>query len=548
MSLIARGQDWVARHLGLEPPMRSKVLAEMLQARAGEGVGYWLQLMMAAALATLGLALDSTAVVIGAMLIAPLMKPIVALAMGLATGSAVLALRAGGRCVASLVAVVVASTAIAWLLPFHELTSELAARTAPSLIDLFVAGACALVGAYSTMFSSSDMASTAAGTSIGISLVPPLCTLGYTLSIADWPRAGGAALLFTANVTGIITVAGIVFVIVGFGRVDASPAAEVQTAAGRFTDRIGRNVSRATRRLGAFSRLVLPLLLLAAIYIPLRRAVREMTRRVELRQGLEKVLNARDTGVAHSSVELGIHGVSIRAVVIGDGAASRQVEKRLRDTLVRFGEASATVLVWAVPDARSLGELAIKIEEQRLPMLTGPLRDLAHHTPDELLDQVARVWPSNGTGALVSAWMEPGLPPRIHVLHLGAPLGVAGSELLQHALSVDEPVLIVDVALESVEAAASDGIGWVGRALAIAERARMVPGLSLCLVVPAPPVPAPVPGKRARPRKAVSEDPTVEAVRAVIERTFEAVPAATIIHGDRWSLVPMRGSCPPPSP
>ena len=138
----------------------------MLHRPRGDAAGYWLQLAIATALATLGLALDSTAVVIGAMLIAPLMRPIVELAMGLATGSAPLIFRTGLRAIASIVVVVGASAVFSWCLPFHEPTGELLARTAPSLLDLFVAAACALAGAYAVVVSTNDVATTAAGTSI----------------------------------------------------------------------------------------------------------------------------------------------------------------------------------------------------------------------------------------------------------------------------------------------------------------------------------------------------------------------------------------------
>jgi uncharacterized hydrophobic protein (TIGR00271 family) len=189
--LIALLQNRAAGVLGLEPDRRTPLVRAMLHRPRGDAAGYWLQLVIAAALASLGLALDSTAVVIGAMLIAPLMRLIVELAMGLATGSTPLVFRTGVRAIASIIVVVAAAAAFSWMLPFHEVTAELLARTAPSILDLFVAAACALAGAYAVVIASSDVATTAAGTSIGISLVPPLCTAGYGLSTGDWDMAGG---------------------------------------------------------------------------------------------------------------------------------------------------------------------------------------------------------------------------------------------------------------------------------------------------------------------------------------------------------------------
>jgi uncharacterized hydrophobic protein (TIGR00271 family) len=511
----------------------------MLQPRQGEVAGYWLQLLMAAALATLGLALDSVAVVIGAMLIAPLMKPIIALAMGLATGSPPLALRAIVRAVASIVAVVGFATVIAWLLPFHQITHELSARTAPSLIDLFVAGACALVGAYATLFASSDTASTAAGTSIGISLVPPLCTVGYALSIGEWHMALGAALLFTANITGIITVAGIVFIVVGFGQVDVGAEEDsIEPSLRGVANRLGRNISRASTRLGPLSRLVVPLILLAAIFVPLRRAVGEMTRRTILRQQLETLLANSELRVAQSSIDLGGNGAVVRVVIVGDSQASQQLDSELHALLTRMGEPDARLSVWAVPDAKALGALTNRLDELPPPVVAEPVRDLAHHTPNEIEALVKEAWPTRGAGSLLTSWLAAGAPLSLHVTHLGPPLGEAGLELLQRSIAPTETLRVVEDALDAVEAPSGDAERWLGPALALAERARSFPSVSLCVTVPAPPDP-PVRGK-----KPIAEDAATTFVRASVTRELSNSPRVAIANADRWRIAAVSGSCP----
>ena len=80
--------------------------------------------------------------------------------LALATGATPLVFRTGVRIVSGVVVVVIASTAVALLLPFHEDTHELLARTAPTLLDLFVAAACALAGGYAVVISNSDVATT----------------------------------------------------------------------------------------------------------------------------------------------------------------------------------------------------------------------------------------------------------------------------------------------------------------------------------------------------------------------------------------------------
>ncbi len=534
-AITARIQDQISVRLGLAPVARTAAVRAMLAPRPGATVGYWLQLMMAAALATLGLALDSTAVVIGAMLIAPLMRPIVELAMGLATGSPSLAVRAGIRAVASIVAVIVAATAIAWLLPFHEVTKELIARTAPSLLDLAVAAACAVVGAYATMFSSSDMASTAAGTSIGISLVPPLCTVGYGISIGDWEMARGAALLFTANITGIITVAGIVFLVVGFGQVDVD-AAELASEPAGIASRLGRNISKASRRLGVFSRLVLPLLLLAAIFVPLRRAVGELTRRSELRRELEDRLASTKLRVAQSAIELDAKGARVRVVIVGDPDAAKQLDRELRALLVRNGETEPRLSVWAIPDAVSVGALATRLDDLPPIVPARPVvRGLAEQTPAEVRALVARAWPVHGTGALVSAWLEPASPLRLHIVHLGGELGIAGRELLASAVSSAAALEVVEVALEPLEATPADGLAWAVHAAAVVVRAREVRGVSLCVTVP-----------QRGPRPPVANADLVAIVRAALDSTLAGAADVTITEGAGWRIEPVLGACPAP--
>ncbi|MEO9158395.1 MAG: DUF389 domain-containing protein [Kofleriaceae bacterium] len=494
---------------------------------------------MAAALATLGLALDSDAVVIGAMLIAPLMKPIIALAMGLATGSPPLAVRAAVRSVASVVAVVGFAAAIAWLLPFHEITRELAARTAPSLLDLFVAAACALVGAYATLFASSDMASTAAGTSIGISLVPPLCTVGYALSIGEWHMALGAALLFTANITGIITVAGVVFVVVGFGQVDASAEeGAIEPSRLGVANRLGRNLSLASNRLGPFSRLVLPLLLLSAIFVPLRRAVGEMTRRTNLRQQLEHVLATTKLRVAQSSIALKGNGAVVRVVIVGDTHASQQLDGELHEILTRMGEPDARLSVWAVPDAKALRALTTRIDDLPPPVVAEPVRDLAHHTPDEVDALVKEAWPKHGAGVLLASWLEGGTPISLHLRHLGPPLGEAGRELFQRSLAPTDAFVIIEDVLDPVEAPAADGIEWIGPALALAERARGLSSVALCITLPSPP------DQRLPTKRPVAEDPATTIVRTIVTRAMRDTPRVTITYDEHWRIAPLVGTCP----
>ena len=129
-------QDHLIRLLGSSPEGRIGLVTGMLERNPNEATSYWLQLGVSIGIATLGLVLGSVAVIIGAMLVAPLMGPILALAMGLASGSPFLVLRSTGRILLSVLVAIGGAALITILLPFHELTTELAARTSPTVLDL----------------------------------------------------------------------------------------------------------------------------------------------------------------------------------------------------------------------------------------------------------------------------------------------------------------------------------------------------------------------------------------------------------------------------
>ena len=177
-------QNAFATRLGISAADRTSLIASMLSKQEDDALSYWLQIFLSMGIATLGLVLDSTGVVIGAMLISPLMTPIVGLGMGLTTGSPFLTLRSAARVLANVAFVIGSAAIITRLLPFHEITGEIAGRTAPTLIDLGIASFCALAAGFTTVRQSSDTVAAAAGTAIGIALVPPLCVGGFGIGIA----------------------------------------------------------------------------------------------------------------------------------------------------------------------------------------------------------------------------------------------------------------------------------------------------------------------------------------------------------------------------
>jgi uncharacterized hydrophobic protein (TIGR00271 family) len=166
---------------------------------------YWLLLPLSAVIAAAGVVSDSTATVIGAMIVAPLMTPIlgIVLASVLADGPnlrrslVLLALGAG--------AVVAIGVLAGLLVPYPVVaatSSQVAARISPRLVDLVAALATGAVG--SVALARSDISDTLPGVAIAISLVPPLAVTGLTLEAGAWHQALGSFLLFVTNVVAIL--------------------------------------------------------------------------------------------------------------------------------------------------------------------------------------------------------------------------------------------------------------------------------------------------------------------------------------------------------
>jgi uncharacterized hydrophobic protein (TIGR00271 family) len=173
-------------------------------------------LFLSTVIATYGVLGDSTATVIGAMIIAPLMTPIMATAAGLVMGD----MKRAGQAFLTVVLGVAAVIAVAWVIGLLHLgvisfttNSQITARVSPSLLDLAVALASGAAGAFA--FSRADVADSLPGVAISIALVPPLAVVGLSLSAAEWDDAFGALLLFLTNFVSILLTGGGVFALLG---------------------------------------------------------------------------------------------------------------------------------------------------------------------------------------------------------------------------------------------------------------------------------------------------------------------------------------------
>ncbi|MCB0166123.1 MAG: DUF389 domain-containing protein [Anaerolineae bacterium] len=207
---------WRATHflpkLSLEEQMD---VYKQIRRSARPQIDFFMMIGLAAGIAALGLLLNSPAVIIGAMLVAPLMAAIIG--MGLAMIQAdgpLLSLASQAMLKGVLLAITMGFLAGFLLRSVSEPTAEILNRTSPSPFDLGVAIFSGLAGAYALC--RKNMSSSLPGVAIAVALVPPLATVGIGLSWWNMRIASGAMLLFLTNLVAIITAGGFVFFVLGF--------------------------------------------------------------------------------------------------------------------------------------------------------------------------------------------------------------------------------------------------------------------------------------------------------------------------------------------
>jgi uncharacterized hydrophobic protein (TIGR00271 family) len=174
-------------------------------------------MLLSTALATFGLYLNSAAVIIGAMLLAPLMNPIVSISMGLLRQDKILFDDSAKKITLGIFMALFISMVIALMFPHKPVTPEMLGRLNPTLLDLAVAILSGIAAAYSKAYK--EVIQSLAGVAIAVALVPPLAVAGVGLGQADLWFFLQAFLLFSTNLIGIILSAALTFRILGYSPV-----------------------------------------------------------------------------------------------------------------------------------------------------------------------------------------------------------------------------------------------------------------------------------------------------------------------------------------
>lgn len=484
------------RLLNLEAHERDVQVHLMLANRQRGTVEYWTFLFLSMSIATLGLAMDSTTVVIGAMLVSPLMGPIVEFAMGLVVGSPVLTVRSLVRIVGSIVVVVLGAALITLILPFHEVTSEIAARTQPTLLDLALAVCVALAAALTTVKARSETNIVAAGAAIGIALVPPVCVVGFGLGTWDFEVAMGASLLLVTNFSAIIGVGFAFFFLLGYERVSVQ-AWDDEALAAAAPDSVIRRVLLGVdgvfggRRSRLFRWLV-PVSLLAVLTVPLASGLNQVKREVQTRAEVGRILGGLSNDYDDFDTQWSVSNgrVVLRTFLVGSSVSA--ADSLRVDLATRIAAATGVepdVRVTAVPDIEAL-QRAVTPAAREVVRVEAPPGVELEHLRQELSGALDRARPTGPYGPLMGWHLQLSREGEValHLQHLGPAPDEGAAQLLAGLLGTRVPAELgirfdpVDTA--AVRAEVAEAAGWLPALAHAIESARETPGVQLCVQLP----------------------------------------------------------------
>lgn len=390
-------QHW----LKIDQQNKPKVYAQIYSTADISSFNYWLEIIFSAGIAVLGLVLNSPAVIIGAMLISPLMGPIMALGLALAAGDLYLALKATVNLVASIALAIALSALIVWLLPFHSITQEVLARTSPNLLDLGIAMFSGLAGSVAVCRTGGEGAvTTLPGVAIAVALMPPLCVMGFGLgSGVNTHIMGGAGLLFLTNIVAIVSSAFLVFLLVGM----SSPAVRSEMEESRKGERLAEKLSRGPiGRILANSgqlrwRILMLAVLLAVIAVPLRTALLQVASETQIRGVVQDVVKQLlpPGALVSQQVEVGRGSVAVRLISTRD-VSDAKLQQAEREIERRSGR-RAYLSVASIASRSELAELMQKLVAPPPPPAPKPVIVSVEQMQQELLARVTPVvqgvWP-----------------------------------------------------------------------------------------------------------------------------------------------------------
>ena len=395
----------------IDPSTRPEIFCGVYADADLSSATYWLGILLSAGIATFGLVENSPAVIIGAMIISPLMGPIMAAGLGLAAGDIYLAMKALIKLIVSIVLAVMLSGFLVWVLPFHSTTNEILERTNPTLLDLGIALLSGIAGSVAVnRVGGGDGTTTLPGVAIAVALMPPLCTVGFGVGIGwDGSIIGGAALLFLTNLVAIVFSAFLIFLLAGMN----SAKVRVGLMELRAEEGLARSLARG--KMSRFFaegaqlrwRATLLIVLLGAIAFPLQKALRQLESEAVARdvtqQVIKKLIPAQ--ALVSQQTEVGLDSIAVRlvATTVVPEVKRQQAEWEIQR---RSGRA-ANLTIDTVASQHELAQLVARLDAQRTtvtpvvvapaPPALKPLSETGEALRKRVQGVLAEVWPDGVT-------------------------------------------------------------------------------------------------------------------------------------------------------
>ncbi len=274
-------------------------------------------LILSTMIATFGLFINSASVVIGAMLLAPLMQPIVSLSMGVLRQDSSLEINGAKSIFWGVLAVLLTAAILALFTPIELLTSEMAGRLSPTILDLYIAIVSGVAAAY--VKSNEKILSSLAGVAIAVALVPPIAVAGIGLGWGDWHMFMMAFLLFITNLVGIVIAASTTFMVLGYSPLHVAKKGILTWA-----------------------------LIVALVSIPLYNAFTQIEEDLKTQKTLSNLsFDLKEHTVKLTHVKL-VHGKKmdeIHTEVISSGILSKKEKRILKETILKSLDKEAEVIV-----------------------------------------------------------------------------------------------------------------------------------------------------------------------------------------------------------
>ena len=449
-------RDRLAAQMGVDEQRKTEVYLEISQAATLRDTTYWLQIIFAAGIATLGLVLSSPAVIIGAMLISPLMGPILSLGLSLAAGDLILLARAIANLALSCSVAISFAILLIFTLPFKEATSEILARVQPNTLDLGVALFSGAIGAIAICRPIKGVVTSIPGVSIAVALMPPLCVVGFGIGVAfslNWVEgsqiAKGGGLLFLTNLVAIAFSSALVFIAL---HIDTDQVRETvkdweagdheSLAVQNFLNRY--SFLKLLRPIGSLpGRLLVATLTILALLVPLSNAFgrlgEEVTQKQQqnaLRRNATSIWQAKFSNDLDGQLRSSIERISITEqnqfvtlrlnVFTSKLYSAAEKEQYVQELAQKLGKNPQQIqfVLTEIPTASN--EILAKKEEVTLPVAIKPpsLSELQFNLLQDLDTTIADL----------------SLPPKVQLLDYAMTTGKSQSLLLAITYLSDRPI------------------------------------------------------------------------------------------------------------